>query len=186
MRNGVLVLLLFVSAGAQAQTINLWGLNGATSASPNDLLIIEHAPGSVAPTPSVCNVNSRPCTTLSIPVTNFLAQSTLNYAGLTRVLFEDTIGVNYADNPGLATTYVGLTTSKQIDTIRMDGGHLQLTGYTRGWELGTCLLAVSANFPPGTNGCGQGYFYDINGRPGYGGQDSSASFSRLQVCPLWQ
>ena len=96
--------------------------------------------------------------------------------GMSRLLFGDHSAVNAGRNPGLASTYAGSPTYFNQGSMRSGPVHLQLTGYTRGWDIGTCVLAVDANAPSGTSGCGQGGFFDISYRANYPGQDGEAAF----------
>ena len=93
-----------------------------------------------------------------------------------RVVMDDASPVNTSANPGLAPTYLGRTVFHNRGAVRLGPSHIQINGETRGWDAGTCLLAVLANGPPGVSGCNQGGFWDANYRWVYPGQDSAAAF----------
>ena len=97
-------------------------------------------------------------------------------AAAARIVMGDQSAVNTSHNRGLAPDYLGLPTFHDRGAIRLDTAHVTLTGYTRGWDAGTCVLAVLANAPPGTSACNQGGFWDPNYRWVYPGQDSAAAF----------
>ena len=98
-------------------------------------------------------------------------------AGYQAMTVPGSAPVNSSGNPGIAPTYFGATTFKVPGLIADPTGHINLTGMTRGWSDGTCLLAVNANpLVAGVqNGCGQGGFWDAWYRTVYPGQDSDAA-----------
>ena len=93
-----------------------------------------------------------------------------------RLVMTDRSAVNSSHNPGLAPDYLGLPTFHNRGVVRIDGSHVALTGYTRGWEAGTCVLAVVANAPANNGSCTQGGFWDPGYRWVYPGQDSAAAY----------
>ena len=97
-------------------------------------------------------------------------------ASVPRLALGDQSPVNTSHNHGLAPDYLGVPAFHDRGAIRLDTTHVGLTGYTRGWDAGTCILAVLANAPPGTSACNQGGFWDPGYRWVYPGQDSAAAF----------
>ncbi len=109
----------------------------------------------------------------------------IRHGDVVRLSFPDGGVVNPAANRGLSATYLGLPTFQVPGVVRQTG-HFFLSGTTRGWADGTCLLGVVANSPPGPVGfCGQGGFWDPWYRAVYPGQDSDAvSFGIGGITPV--
>ena len=109
----------------------------------------------------------------------------IRHDNVVRLSFPDGGAVNPNGNRGLAATYLGLPTY-QVPGLVRQSGHFFLSGATRGWADGTCLLGVVANPPPGPVGfCGQGGFWDPWYRAVYPGQDSDAvSFGIGGITPV--
>ena len=76
---------------------------------------------------------------------------------------------------GLARTYFGAPAFPVPGGITQLNGKVALHTSTRGWEIGSTGLSVQANGDPNNVAAGQGGFWDPSARPGYSGQDGSAT-----------
>jgi hypothetical protein len=99
---------------------------------------------------------------------------------------ETDIGVpSRSINPhaGLARTYFGAPAFPVPGGITQFNGKLVLHTSTRGWEIGSTGLSVQANGDPQAVAAGQGGFWDPAARPGYSGQDGSATSVWISSIP---